>query len=62
MRDTKLLETFSLKKEKEEKQKNMFRSLKKEVEIGANGTQDYIIKKGVNKGKKANVRWIKLNN
>ena len=56
MRDTKMLETFSIKKEKEEKQKNLFRNLKKEVEIGANGTQDYIIKKGVNKGKKANVR------
>ena len=56
MRDTKILEAFSIKKEKEEKQKNLFRNLKKEVEIGANGTQDYIIKKGVNKGKKANVR------
>jgi len=56
MRDTKLLQTFSIKKEKEEKQKNLFRNLKKEVETGANGTQDYIIKKGVNKGKKANVR------
>ena len=30
---------------------------KKEVETGANGTQDYIIKKGENKGKKANVKW-----
>ena len=56
MRDTKVLEAFSIKKEKEEKQKKLFRSLKKEVETGANGTQDYIIKKGVNKGKKANVR------
>ena len=56
MRDTKILEAFSIKKEKEEKQKDLFRNLKKEVEIGANGTQDYIIKKGVNKGKKANVR------
>jgi len=27
----------------------LFRNLKKEVETGANGTQDYIIKKGVNK-------------
>ncbi len=62
MRDTKVLEAFSIKKEKEEKQKNLFRNLKKEVETGANGTQDYIIKKGVNKGKKANVRWNKLNN
>ena len=51
-----MLETFSIKKEKEEKQKNLFKNLRKEVETGANGTQDYIIKKGVNKGKKANVR------
>jgi hypothetical protein len=56
MRDTKVLEAFSIKKEEEKKQKNLFRSLKKEVETGANGTQDYIIKKGVNKCKKATVR------
>ena len=54
MRDTKLLETFSIKKEEEKKQKNLFKNLRKEVETGANGTQDYIIKKGINKGKKAN--------
>ena len=54
MRDTKVLEAFSIKKEKEEKQKNLFKNLRKEVETGANGTQDYIIKKGVNKGKKVN--------
>ena len=56
MRDTKKLEAFSKEKEKENKQMNLFRALKKEVETGANGTQDYIIKKGVNKGKKANGR------
>ena len=56
MRDTKLLETFSIKKEKEEKQKSLFKNLRKEVETGANGTQEYIIKKGVNKGKIANGR------
>jgi len=56
MRDTKLLETFSIKKEKEEKEKNLFKNLRKEVEIGANGTREYIIKKGINKGKKANGR------
>ena len=61
MRDTKLLEAFSKAKEKENKQMNLFRTLKKEVETGANGTQDYIIKKGVNKGKKANGR-ININN
>jgi len=54
MRDTKILEAYLLKKEKEEKQKNLFKNLRKEVETGANGTQDYIIKKGVNKGKKVN--------
>jgi len=56
MRDIKLLETFSIKKEKEEKEKNLFKNLRKEVEIGANGTQEYIIKKGINKGKIANGR------
>ena len=56
MRDTKLLKTFSIKKEKEEKEKNLFKNLRKEVEIGANGTQEYIIKKGINKGKIANGR------
>ena len=29
----------------------MFQNLRKEVEIGANGTQQYVIKKGVNKNK-----------
>jgi hypothetical protein len=61
MRDTKKLEAFSKEKEKENKQMDLFRALKKEVETGANGTQDYIIKKGVNKGKKANGR-ININN
>jgi len=61
MRDTKLLETFSIKKEKEGKEKNLFKNLRKEVEIGANGTREYIIKKGINKGKIANGR-ININN
>ena len=56
MRDTKKLEAFSIKKEEEKKQKNLFKNLRKEVETGANGTQDYIIKKGINKGKKVNGR------
>ena len=56
MRDTKLLEAFSIEKQKEEKQKSLFKTLRKEVETGANGTQEYIIKKGINKGKKANGR------
>jgi len=35
---------------KEAKQMNMFKFLRKEVEIGANGTQKYMIKEGKNKG------------
>ena len=30
---------------------SLFRHLKKEVETGASGTQDYVIKKGPNKDK-----------
>ena len=37
--------------EKKLKEMNLFKHLKKEVETGANGTQDYIIKKGPNKDK-----------
>ena len=51
MRDTKLLQTYSLKKEEENKSKYLFKNLKQEVETGANGTQKYVIKKGINKGK-----------
>jgi|TARA_B100000900_G_C20219620_1_gene569279 hypothetical protein len=52
MRDTKLLESYS-KKEKEKNQtKLLIKNLRREVDIGANGTQSYIIKKGINKGKK----------
>ena len=57
MRDNKVLETFLKHTEKKLKEMNLFKFLKKEVETGANGTQDYIIKKGENKGKKANVKW-----
>ena len=31
------------------KEKVFFKDLRKEVETGANGTQDYVVKKGVNK-------------
>ena len=36
---------------KHKKEMQLSRSLKKEVNAGANGTQDYIIKKGINSGK-----------
>jgi len=51
MRDIKILESFKKKSEKNLKEKELFKNLKKEVNIGANGTQRYIIKKGINKGK-----------
>jgi hypothetical protein len=53
MRDTKVLESFKKKVEKKLKEMDLFKHLKKEVEHGANGTKDYVIKKGVNKGKVA---------
>ena len=53
MRDTKIIEMFNKKLEKKLKELEIFKLLKKEVNHGANGTQDYVIKKGVNKGKVA---------
>jgi hypothetical protein len=51
MRDSKSIESFLREKDKKVKEKILFKNLKKEVEIGANGTQKYVIKQGVNKGK-----------
>ena len=51
MRDTKTIESFLKQKNIKEKEKVLFKNLKKEVETGANGTQKYVIKEGVNKGK-----------
>jgi len=31
------------------KEKSFIRNLRKEVDTGANGTQDYVLKKGINK-------------
>ena len=53
MRDTKSLEEFRQRVEKRLKEMNIFVNLKKSVEHGANGTQEYVIKKGTNKGKVA---------
>ena len=44
MRDTKVLESFKKHAEKKLKEMNLVKYLKKEVESGANGTKDYIIK------------------
>ena len=51
MRDSKTIESFLKNKEQKEKEKILFKNLKKEVETGANGTQKYVIKEGINKGK-----------
>mgnify|MGYP003681590159 FL=1 len=36
---------------KKNKEMNLVKYLKKEVEIGGNGTQKYVVKNGINKGK-----------
>ena len=53
MRDTKILESYSKKVKEENTKKLLFKNLRTEVNTGANGTQDYIIKKGTNTGKVA---------
>jgi len=53
MRDTKTITAYAQKMMREAKQKLMFKDLRKEVNSGANGTQKYVIKSGVNTGKVA---------
>ena len=53
MRYNKVLESFIKHTEKKLKEMNLFKFLKKEVNHGANGTKDYVIKKGINKGEVA---------
>jgi len=59
MRDTKHLEKFARDRVEKEKQKNLFKSQRKAVETGANGTLEYTIKEGVNKGKIADEKILK---
>ena len=47
MRDLKGYIQYAKERSRETKEKILSRLLRKEVEIGANGTQNYIIKKGV---------------
>tara|TARA_R110000737_G_scaffold133020_1_gene164661 strand:- start:238 stop:438 length:201 start_codon:yes stop_codon:yes gene_type:complete len=51
MRDTKLINKFIEQSQRKWKEMSLFKNLKKEVETGANGTQQYILKKGPNKNK-----------
>ncbi len=51
MRDTKSIKAYAEKLMREAKEKFLFKNLRTEVEAGANGTQKYVIKNGVNTGK-----------
>tara|TARA_A100001011_G_scaffold366774_1_gene419594 strand:- start:161 stop:349 length:189 start_codon:yes stop_codon:yes gene_type:complete len=59
MRDTKHLESFARKRAQKETEKSLFKNKIKAVNKGANGTFDYTIKEGVNKGKVADSRILK---
>ena len=51
MRDHKLINAYVVQQAREKKRQELFKVLKKEVETGANGTQEYVIKQGPNKDK-----------
>ena len=59
MRDTKHLESFARQRVQKEKEKTLFKNKIKAVHKGANGTFDYTIKEGINKGKIADSRILK---
>ena len=51
MRDSKAITEAIAKQQRASKEKLLFKTLRKEVEVGANGTQEYVIKQGPNTGK-----------
>ncbi len=59
MRDIKHLKSNSEKLANSIKEKNLFRSQRKAVNAGANGTLEYTIKEGVNKATIADSLLIK---
>ena len=59
MRDTKHLENFARERSVKEKEKSLFKNKIKAVNKGANGTFEYTIKEGINKGKIADSRILK---
>ena len=59
MRDIKHLQSNSEKLAQSNKEKVLFRSQRKAVNAGANGTLEYTIKEGVNKSKIADSKLIK---
>ena len=59
MRDLKHLQSNAAKLAQDLKEKVLFRSQRKAVNAGANGTLEYTIKEGVNKDKIADDKIIK---
>ena len=53
MRDSKAITEAIARQQRASKEKQLQRHLRKEVDSGANGTQKYVIKNGVNTGKVA---------
>jgi hypothetical protein len=53
MRDIRSITSHISQFVRESKEKLLWRNLRKEVEVGANGTQNYVIKNGANAGKVA---------
>jgi hypothetical protein len=51
MRDTKSILAYAKEMQKKAKESVLNKVLRKEVEVGANGTQQYVIKQGANRGK-----------
>mgnify|MGYP000477526111 CR=1 FL=1 len=51
MRDSKAITEAIAKSKRLDKEKLLFKTLRKEVSTGANGTQQYVIKQGPNTGK-----------
>ena len=51
MRDLKGYTQYQKEKHRAKKEQTLVRLLRKEVEIGGGGTQEYVIKNGVNKGR-----------
>ena len=50
MRDTKSIIAYAKQMQKKAKESVLNKLLRKEVEVGANGTQSYVIKNGSNAG------------
>ena len=51
MRDVNSILAYAKKMQKKAKESLLLKSMRKEVNVGANGTQSYVIKNGPNAGK-----------